>query len=146
MTLPPSTGEPSPPVEIAAAVVQQGDEVLIGLRGDGVPLAGYWEFPGGKVQEGEPASDAARRECWEETGVAVRIVEPYPVVDYQYPHGSLRIHFFAAKPLGERGAVPDRFRWVKRADLSTYLFPPANAEVLRILTSGTPSSQPHAVK
>ncbi|MBI3839784.1 MAG: NUDIX domain-containing protein, partial [Planctomycetia bacterium] len=61
------------PVEIAVAVVEGDGKFLIGQRETGVPLAGLWEFPGGKVEPGEPAENAAIRECLEETGWLVRI-------------------------------------------------------------------------
>ena len=91
-----SAAEPLPPrVEIAIAVVERDGQFLIGLRPEGESLAGYWEFPGGKVTAGETAEDAARRECLEETGLEVRIVGTYPAIAYDYPHASVQLHFFA---------------------------------------------------
>ncbi len=76
---PMSAAEPlSPRVEIAIAVVERDGQFLIGLRPEGESLAGYWEFPGGKLDPGEQAADAARRECLEETGLEVRIVGDVP--------------------------------------------------------------------
>ena len=120
--------------DIAVAVVERDGLVLIGLRGEGGPLAGFWEFPGGKVHEGESPEDAARRECWEETGVAIRVTGSYPVAEHDYPHGALRIHFLAAEPIGAAARLPERFRWVKREDLRDYRFPPATAEMLSELS------------
>jgi mutator protein MutT len=57
-------------VEIAVAVVEHQGRFLIGKRPDDAALGGYWEFPGGKVEQGESPADAAIRECLEETGVA----------------------------------------------------------------------------
>jgi 8-oxo-dGTP diphosphatase len=127
-------------VEIAVAVVERDGEFLIGLRGEGTPLAGKWEFPGGKIGEGESPEDAARRECWEETGVAVRITGSYPTTTFDYPHASLRIHFLAAEPIDVPAHMPQRFMWVPRAELGEYEFPPANAEVLRLLKARKSSS------
>jgi hypothetical protein len=67
--------------------------------------------------------------------VAIRITATYPAVDFDYPHSALRIHFFAGEPLDGRGELPGRFRWVKRSELSSYDFPPANDQVLRMLTA-----------
>ena len=53
------------PVQIALAVVRHDDSVLIGQRPAGVPLAGYWEFPGGKILDDETPQEAAARECRE---------------------------------------------------------------------------------
>jgi 8-oxo-dGTP diphosphatase len=118
---------------IAVAVVQHRGRVLIGRRPAGVPLAGLWEFPGGKVRQGETAQQAAARECLEETGLAVRIVRAYPEAVHQYEHGSVRLHFFAAEPMDAAAEPSGPFVWVPVAELGRYQFPPANAAVLRRL-------------
>ena len=119
---------------IAIAVVKHEGKYLIGLRPAGVPLAGYWEFPGGKVQPGETPGEAAARECLEEAGLTVRVVGRYPDVEHDYPHGKLLMHFFACElAASATGPLPDRFRWVRSAELSEYKFPPANARMLTAL-------------
>lgn len=119
------------PVEIAVAVVERDGSFLIGLRREGQPLAGYWEFPGGKVHPGETAADAAVRECLEETGLAVRVKSEYPAVAHTYAHGTLRLRFFACE-LTKEGALESdsRFRWVPRGELTSYEFPAANQTLL----------------
>ncbi len=121
--------------EIAIAVVQRGGEFLIGQRPNGAALAGYWEFPGGKIDPGETAEEAAYRECLEETGLEVCVSGRYPTVDYSYPHGLVRLHFFACTSVAERRPLPKRFRWVAAAELGAYQFPPANAALLERLCS-----------
>jgi 8-oxo-dGTP diphosphatase len=129
---------PSRPVEIAVAVVENEGQFLIGLRTEGVPLAGLWEFPGGKVEPGEAAENAAIRECLEETGLAVRIIGEYPPTSHSYPHGAVELRFFACAPIASRPTLPARFRWVKPAELQGYSFPPANANLLKRLAEKTP--------
>ena len=72
---------------IAIAVVEQDGRFLIGQRPPGVPLAGLWEFPGGKVEPGESPEQAAIRECREEAGIEVTIVGEYPDRMERYSHG-----------------------------------------------------------
>ena len=124
---------PSRPVEIAVAVVENHGCFLIALRPEEVPLAGLWEFPGGKVEPGETAENAAIRECLEEAGLIVRIAGEYPPVSHVYDHGPLRLRFFACVAVEQRRSLPERFRWVAAGELRCYAFPPANAELLALL-------------
>ncbi len=123
-------------VDIAIGVVERDGKYLIGLRCEGGPLAGYWEFPGGKVSAGETPEDAACRECLEETGLEVQLTGSYPPADHDYPHCRVRLHFFACAPLAERSQLPSRFRWVSGDELRNYQFPPANRELLDMLIAG----------
>ena len=129
------------PTPIAIAVVEYRRKFLIGLRPDGVPLAGYWEFPGGKIKPGETPEQAAARECIEETGLAVHVGAPYPKVVHQYEHSRVAMHFFACEAVNPEQPLPARFRWAPLEQLSEYRFPPANVELIARLSarSGSPS-------
>jgi mutator protein MutT len=116
--------------EIACVVIWHGGRVLIGQRPAGVPLAGYWEFPGGKVEPGETPEAAAARECQEETGLAVSLGEPYPAAEFEYPHGKLRLHFFRADWPGGTNQLSGRYIWVFPGELPHYKFPPANQALI----------------
>jgi mutator protein MutT len=121
-------------IEIAIAVVAHEGRYLIGLRPEGVPLAGYWEFPGGKIRPGESPADAAVRECLEETGVRVRVLGEYPQATHDYEHAPVRLHFFACEPvLSPPRTLPPRLRWATAAELGEYRFPPANAGIVERL-------------
>ena len=123
------------PTRIAIAVVEHEGRYLIGRRPEGVPLAGLWEFPGGKIQPGETAEAAAARECLEETGLEVEVGDPYPAVVHQYSHGKVALEFFACRPLETRQTPKDPFRWVLAAELSDYQFPEANGGLVAYLKS-----------
>ena len=135
--------ESSPITEVAVAVVLHEGLVLIGPRPAGVSLAGYWEFPGGKLDQGELPVDAAVRECLEETGVRLASLQPWETVEFDYPHGRLRLHFMQAWLPRASAAVPSPevplptphppFRWVPVVDLPSYSFPAANRVVLEQL-------------
>ena len=60
-------------VNVVAAVIRRGDKMLICRRPQGKNLAGYWEFPGGKIEGGEDGSSALVRECREELGITVSV-------------------------------------------------------------------------
>lgn len=118
---------------VAVAVVQQGECVLIGRRAPGVVLAGYWEFPGGKVHCGETPEQAARRECFEEAGLEIRVERLLCQVAHPVATGRLKLRFYSATPLAGAGAPREPFRWVPIAELNQYEMPPANRRVLSLL-------------
>ena len=82
-------------IEVAAAVLQRPDgSFLLAQRPAGKVYAGYWEFPGGKAEPGEPAAAALSRELHEELGVAVETAYPWITRVFTYPHGTVRLNFF----------------------------------------------------
>ena len=125
-----------PTKQIAIAVVEHDGRFLIGQRPPGVPLAGLWEFPGGKMERTETAKEAAVRECREETGLAVEAEGWWLVQEEDYPHGRVRLHFIACRlAQDDTGSPREPFRWVPRQDLATYQFPSGNREILKLLTA-----------
>jgi 8-oxo-dGTP diphosphatase len=69
----------------------------MGQRPEGKPYAGYWEFPGGKVETGESVLDALKREFAEEIGVQILAAEPWCGVEHVYPHAHVRLHFYISR-------------------------------------------------
>jgi len=126
-----------PRAEIGVAVVERDRRFLVGLRPKDVPLGGLWEFPGGKVRSGETPSEAAVREFLEETGWLVRVVGRYAEVAHDYPHASLRLHFFACQCVEQRGPLSPRFQWIEGSQLKRLSFPAANAGLLQMLAADT---------
>ena len=116
--------------QIAIAVVEHEGGFLVGRRPANVPLAGLWEFPGGKLQTGETAEVAAARECLEETGVAVQVAAEYPAVEHDYAHDRIELHFFHCTPIDPIRPPREPFRWIRRAELAALEFPAANRAIL----------------
>ena len=82
-------------VEVAAAVIQRPDgSFLLAQRPPGKVYAGYWEFPGGKAEAGEPAAVALARELHEELGIEVERAYPWLTRVFTYPHATVRLNFF----------------------------------------------------
>src|SRR5688572_15023076 len=120
---------------IAIAVVEQNGRFLIGQRPEGVPLAGLWEFPGGKVESDELPEAAARRECREEAGLEVEVTSEYPPHVQDYSHGRVELRFFACRPVNAEQAPHAPFHWIPRAELARYEFPEGNRRLLEVLAN-----------
>ena len=74
-------------------LVREDGAVLLADRPAGKPYAGYWEFPGGKIESGESVEQALARELAEELGVQVRACLPWVAMEYDYPHAYVRLYF-----------------------------------------------------
>ena len=82
------------PVDVAVGVlIAPNGRFLLTSRPEGKVYAGYWEFPGGKVEPGETVEQALRRELVEEIGVTIGPAEPWRVQMHDYPHALVRLHF-----------------------------------------------------
>lgn len=89
-----SGGPDRPAVEVAVGVLVRGDGAfLLTSRPEGKAYAGYWEFPGGKVEPGETVEQALRRELQEEIGIEIVAVIPWRVEMVDYPHALVRLNF-----------------------------------------------------
>ncbi len=115
---------------IAIAIVERDGRFLVGQRGPDVPLAGLWEFPGGKVQVGETLEAAAVRECFEESGLAVQVIDERAVVQHDYAHDRVELHFFRCALDDSDGSPREPFRWVAAAQLADLPLPEANRAIL----------------
>jgi 8-oxo-dGTP diphosphatase len=123
-------------IEVAAAVIQRPDgRFLLAQRPVGKVYAGYWEFPGGKIEAGEPAERALARELREELGIEVRASYPWITREYLYPHGHVRLNFFRVLEWsGEPHPREDQAIAWQAVDASTVApMLPANAPVLASL-------------
>jgi 8-oxo-dGTP diphosphatase len=82
------------PVDVAVGVlIDAAGQFLLTSRPPGKVWAGYWEFPGGKLEAGESVEAALRRELHEELGITIGAVEPWQTELIDYPHARVRLHF-----------------------------------------------------
>jgi 8-oxo-dGTP diphosphatase len=123
-------------VEVAAAVIQRPDGAfLLAQRPSGKVYAGYWEFPGGKAEPGEPVARALVRELHEELGIDVETAYPWLTRVFTYPHATVRLRFF--RVLSWKNEPHPRedqaIAWQHLGDSMVSPMLPANAPVLASL-------------
>jgi mutator protein MutT len=128
---------------VVAALIEQKGRLLICQRRAGDRFAHLWEFPGGKVERGETAEAALRRELLEELGVESSIGSEYYRVQHQYAgmHAVLKLVFFRATlAAAPRNLAFERIEWVLRSDLGHYEFLAADRDLVAHLASGSAAS------
>ena len=123
-------------VRVAAAVLLRGDgAVLLAQRPAGKAYAGYWEFPGGKLEAGETSRQALARELREELGIEVRHAAPWLIQEFVYPHAHVELHFFRVfswegQLVGHDGQA---FAWQTPGRYTVTPLLPANTRILAAL-------------
>jgi 8-oxo-dGTP diphosphatase len=124
-------------VEVVAAVIYDPERtrVLLAERPPGKAYAGYWEFPGGKVEPGESLQQALKRELHEELGIEVALAHPWLTREFVYPHAAVRLNFFRVvawhgEPHGREG---QRFAWQDLLAAPFEPMLPANGPIFRSL-------------
>jgi 8-oxo-dGTP diphosphatase len=122
---------------VTAAVIERDGRFLVTRRPRGVHLEGLWEFPGGKCEPGETHAGSLEREIAEELNTGVVVNQEIFAVTHAYPDRVVELHFFECGLTGTPlPAFGQEMRWVSREELRSLPFPPADEELIRILTLG----------
>lgn len=120
-------------VHVAVGVVLDADRrILITRRADDAHQGGLWEFPGGKLEDGESVEKALRRELLEELGISVGSTRP--LIEIRHDYGDkqvlLDVHLVGDFRGDARGLEGQPLRWVSAAELGDYAFPAANVPIV----------------
>jgi 8-oxo-dGTP diphosphatase len=118
-------------IVVVAAVIERDGRFLVARRLKGTHLAGYWEFPGGKVQREETEEGALQREISEELNTGISNARKIFHTAHAYPELIVELHFYRAELTGEaQPALGQELRWITREDFDTLDFPPADAQLI----------------
>lgn len=122
------------PVQVVCAILERDGLVLVAERPAGKRLAGFWEFPGGKIEPGESPEAALHRELEEELGCEVEALVPGPPVLHDYEWGQILLHPFRCRLRGvSRGPMAREhvaLKWVGSHELADLRLAPADVPVL----------------
>ena len=125
-------------IVVVAAVIEEDGAFLVTRRQKGVHLAGLWEFPGGKIDEGETHHAALVREIREELDADVDVGDLVFEVVHAYDDRDVALHFYRCTLRGApRPLLGQEMRWVPRAELATLGFPPADKALIKLLTESS---------
>jgi 8-oxo-dGTP diphosphatase len=123
-------------IEVAAAIIEDAEgRILIARKREGKPLAGYWEFPGGKIEKGETVAECLVRELQEEMSI---LIEPYAYFGMnEFDNGKAHIQLIAYRARYVSGSIElvdhDAYAWVEIEGLSGYSVAPADVKFVEML-------------
>ncbi|MBZ4653323.1 MAG: hydrolase [Peptococcaceae bacterium] len=120
---------------VTAAIIRKGDKLLITQRRASGNLPNKWEFPGGKVEEGEEPESALKREIMEELGFEIEVADIAAVITEKEEERNIILLYYYCYPLAGSPRALDcqDYRWVRIPDLKAFDFAPADAKMVNKL-------------
>lgn len=118
-------------------ILNDQQEILISLRKHNQSYAGYWEFPGGKLEPHETPFDGLKRELLEEVGIELLEAKPLISMEHEYPTAFIKLHAlqvtaFTGTPFGKEGQT---IRWVNTSEMLSLTFPEGNYLIIEKIKS-----------
>lgn len=116
---------------VVAGVIERDGRFLVARRVKGTHLAGFWEFPGGKVHDDETQEDALRREILEELNTTITHMRKIFYTVHAYPERVVELHFYRGELTDDpQPMLGQALRWITRDEFASLEFPPADAELI----------------
>jgi len=124
---------------VTAAIIRDDENILVVRRGPGEKLAGFWEFPGGKVEHPETLQECLERELFEELDIATKVTDVVAVSDYKYETGAIKLVALKAEILhGEISlSVHDKLQWLTAREILDLKLAPADIPIAQALLEET---------
>lgn len=119
-------------IEVVAAIIHDEEgRIFATQRGYG-PMKDGWEFPGGKMESGETAEEALKREIWEELETRIEVEQLFETIDYDYPDFHLTMHCYICKVESGKLTLKEHeaARWLTKEQLSSIDWLPADRSII----------------
>lgn len=123
-------------IDVTAGIIWKNGKFLITQRkSDDPTIPGLWEFPGGKIEEGETAEECLAREIVEELDLEVAVNDQILVNKHEYPSKTIRLHFFNCEYVSGKLKLNDHddAKWINGEEIKEYEFAPADIPILEQL-------------
>ena len=119
-------------IEVVAAIIRKEDKIFATQRGYG-EWKDWWEFPGGKMEQGETPEEALKREICEELSAEINVDEFFSTVDYDYPKFHLTMHCYWCSLISEALHLNEHeaARWLSIDDINSVKWLPADVMVIK---------------
>jgi len=122
-------------IKVVCGIIFKEDKIFLCRRNPNKSLAGYWEFPGGKIESGEGEKDALSRELLEELGMKVKVLEHYKTVVHPYEKFTIELIAYTCQ-FQEANYIltdHDQYEWVDKEDLTKWNLAPADIPLANAL-------------
>ena len=120
-------------VEVTAGLIEKDDKILIARRKEDKHLAGFWEFPGGKIENNETPEDCLKRELFEEFSIITEVCEFVAETIYKHSTKTIKLIAFIVKVLEGDFILKDHdnIKWVDLEEIKKYKLAPADIQILK---------------
>lgn len=125
-------------VHVVGAIIEnETGKILCALRGPEMTLPNYWEFPGGKIEEGETKEEALKREIQEELDCTIEVFDQIEDTTYEYDKFIVRLETFMSKVISGTPVISEHaeIKWVSREELPSLNWAPADIPAIKKLSS-----------
>lgn len=121
--------------QVTAAIIRKGSKILIARRSPNKDLGGYWEFPGGKIEEGETPQECLRRELQEELGIVVNVGTFYMENEHNYGEKIILLKAYECEHISGDIILDDhdKIEWVYKSEFINFKFAPADIPFIKTL-------------
>ena len=120
-------------VKVTGAIIQRNDKFLIGRRAPSEKSPGLWEFPGGRIRDGEPLISALEKRVKDECGSEIMVNEKIGVIKHKYSHFSITMHGFNCQEKSKIEPIAKDHRWISSKQIDQFAFPKANHKLFSLI-------------